>query len=102
VVKYDEDSKSQYDLIHGTETMKELGIMLDFKARAITVDEITLPMRNINQLQGHSILRSLQLNNSLAKVPISKRDATKRAVRILDAKYNKADLQTIVKTIAST
>ncbi len=32
VVKYDEDSTPQYDLILGTETMKELGIMLDFKA----------------------------------------------------------------------
>ncbi len=47
VVKYDEDSKPQYDLILGTETMKELGIVLDFKAKAITIDEITLPMRNI-------------------------------------------------------
>ena len=33
VVKYDEDSKPQYDLILGTETMKELGIMLDFKPK---------------------------------------------------------------------
>ncbi len=58
VVKYDEDSKPQYDLILGTETMIELGIMLDFKfkAKVITVDGITLPMRNINHLQGLSIL----------------------------------------------
>jgi hypothetical protein len=63
VVKYDEDSKPQYDLILGTETMKEIGIVLDFEARAITVDEITLPMRNINHLQGHIILRSQKLNN---------------------------------------
>jgi hypothetical protein len=33
VVKYDEDSKPQYDLILGTETMKELGIMLDLKPK---------------------------------------------------------------------
>jgi hypothetical protein len=39
----------------------------------------------------------LKLNNSLAKEPISTQDATKRAVWILDAKYNKADLQSIVK-----
>ena len=57
VVKYDEKSKPQYDLILGTETMKELGIVLDFKAKTITVDEITLPMRNINNLQRHNILR---------------------------------------------
>ncbi len=96
VVKYDEDSKPQYDLILGMETMKELGIVLDFKAKTITVDEITLPMRNINNLQRHSILQSLKLNNSLAKEPISTKDATNCAVRILDAKNNKADLQSIV------
>jgi hypothetical protein len=31
IVKYDENSKPQYDLILGTKTMKEFGIILDFK-----------------------------------------------------------------------
>ena len=83
--------------IVSTETMKELGIVLDFKAKAIRIDEITLPMRNINHLQGHSILGMLKHNNSLAKEPISMQDATRCAIRILDAKYNKADLQSIVE-----
>jgi hypothetical protein len=52
VVKYEKGSKLQYDLILGTKTMKELGIVLDFKAKTITIDEITLPMRNINHLHG--------------------------------------------------
>jgi hypothetical protein len=79
--------------------MKELGIVLDFKikSKTITIDEITLPMRNINLLQGSSILRALKLNNSLAKEPLSTLDATKRVTHILDAKYAKADLQSIVK-----
>jgi hypothetical protein len=47
--------------------MKELGIVLDFKSKTILIDEITLPMRNINLLQGSSTLRALKLNNSLAK-----------------------------------
>jgi hypothetical protein len=51
----------------------------------------------INLLQGSSTLRSLKLNNSLAKEPLSTLDATKRVTRILDAKYAKADLQSIVK-----
>jgi hypothetical protein len=33
VVEYNKDSKPQYDLILGNETMKELGIVLDFKSR---------------------------------------------------------------------
>jgi len=77
--------------------MKELGIVLDFKSKTITIDEITLPMRNINLLQGSSTLRALKLNNSLAKEPLSILDATKRATHVLDAKYAKADLQSIVK-----
>ena len=97
VVEYNKDSKPQYDLILGNETMKELGIVLDFKSKTITIDEITLPMRNINLLQGSSTLRALKLNNSLAKEPLSTLDATNRATRILDAKYAKADLQSIVK-----
>jgi hypothetical protein len=77
--------------------MTELGIVLDFKAKMITIDEIILPMRNINHLQGASMLRVLKLNNSLAMEPKSTHDATKRATWILDAKYNKADLWSIVR-----
>ena len=39
----------------------------------------------------------LKNNNSLAKEPMSMQDATSCAIRILDAKYDKADLQSIVK-----
>jgi hypothetical protein len=31
VVEYNKDSKPQYDLILGTETMKEFGIILSFR-----------------------------------------------------------------------
>jgi hypothetical protein len=87
----------QYDLILGTDTMKELGIILIFKDKMITIDEIILPMRNINNLQGSSILHALKHNHSLAMEPQSTQDATQCATRILDAKYSKADLQSVVK-----
>ncbi len=51
MVEYKKGIKLQYDLILGTERMKELGIVLDFKAKTITIDEIILPMWNINHLQ---------------------------------------------------
>ncbi len=76
IVKYYKNNRLQYDLILGTETMKELGIVLDFIAKMITIDEVILPMRNIFVMKLHST-----------------QDATKRATRILDAKYDKADLQ---------
>jgi hypothetical protein len=57
IVKYSENNKPQYDFIlGGTVTMKELGIILDFKAKMIIVDEVELPMQNINHLQGTSML----------------------------------------------
>jgi hypothetical protein len=63
----------------------------------ITIGEIIFPMRNINELQGSSILRALRHNHSLAMEPQSTQDATKCATRILDDKYSKADLQSIVR-----
>jgi hypothetical protein len=76
--------------------MKEYGIILDFKGKMITVNEAKLPMRNINYLQGSSTIRVLRLNHSLAMELQSTQDATKCVTRILDAKYQKADLQSIV------
>jgi hypothetical protein len=76
VVEYDKDNKSQYDLILGTVTMKEFGVILNFGDKMITIDEIILPMRNINNLQGSIILRVLRHNHSLAMEPQSIKDAT--------------------------
>jgi hypothetical protein len=45
IVKYDKNNKPQYDLILGVKTMKKYGIILDFKDKMITVDEVKLPMR---------------------------------------------------------
>jgi hypothetical protein len=97
VVKYDKDNKSKYDLIFGTVTMKEFGIILNFRDKMITIYEIILPMRNINNLQGPCILRALRHNQSLAMEPQSTQDATRCATWILDAKYSKADLQSVVR-----
>jgi hypothetical protein len=99
VVKYNKDSKPQYNHILGTETMKDLVVILNFKDKMITIDEIILPMRNINNLTGSSssILCALKHNHSLAMEPQSTQDATQCALQILDAKYSKADLQSVVR-----
>jgi hypothetical protein len=69
VVKYKKGSRPQYDLILCTETMKESGIVPDFKTKMITTDDIILPMRNINHLQGASTLCVHKLNKGLATEP---------------------------------
>ncbi len=87
-----------YNLIIGKQTLHDIGAMLDFKERTITIDDILLPMRNINNLQlKSSISRVLKLNSSFAQEPASTHNATKCVVEILDAKCDKADLQSIVK-----
>jgi hypothetical protein len=45
IVKYDKNNKPQYDLILCVKTMKKYGIILHFKDKMITVDEIKLPMQ---------------------------------------------------------
>ncbi len=97
IVEYNKNNKPQYDIILGVKTMKKYGIILDFKDNMITVDEVKLPMQNINYLQGSSTLRALRLNHSLAMEPQSTQGTTKRVTQILDAKYQKADLQSIVR-----
>jgi hypothetical protein len=92
VVEYDKINRPQYDLILGTVSMKEFGIILNFRDKMITIDETILPMRDINKLQGASVLKVLRHNHSLAMESQRTQDATNRAMQILDANYKKADL----------
>ncbi len=102
IVEYDKNNRPQYDLILGVKTMKKYGIILDFKDKMITVDEVKLPMQNINHLQGSSTLCALKLNHSLAMEPQSTQEVTKRVTRILDAKYQKQISSRLPKINAST
>jgi hypothetical protein len=47
--------------------------------------------------QGSSTLCALKLNHRLAMEPQSTQDTTKHATRILNAKYSKADLQSVFR-----
>jgi hypothetical protein len=71
IVEYDKINKPQYDLILGVKTMKKYGNILDFTDKLITIDEVKLPMWNINYLQDSSTFRALRLNHSLAMEPQS-------------------------------
>ncbi len=56
-----------YELIIGKQTLHDIGVVLDFREKTITIDSILFPMRNIVNLQ------------------------IKPSLRIPDAKYDKAD-----------
>ena len=51
IVEYDETLvKPAFDLIIGTKTINELGIILDFNDKVITIDSIKLPIWSIDEL----------------------------------------------------
>jgi hypothetical protein len=97
VVKYSKGGPPPLNfLIIGKQTLHDIGAVFDFKENSITIDDVLLPMRNINNLQlKPSVSRALKLNSSFAQEPTSTRNATKRVVEILDAKYDKANLPSI-------
>ncbi len=85
------DQAPMHGLIIGKQTMHD-------QEKTITIDKILLPMRNIANLQLRPrITRALRKNTCFAQEPISTRSATKRMVKILDAKYEKADLPAIIR-----
>ena len=87
--KYDRKmGKPVFDLIIGCNSMEKLGIVLDFKAKSITIDEIILPMKNINNLTNKSKVKEIwTISNALDHEPISTELATQHAIKILDANY---------------
>ncbi len=104
VVQEDEKkiTKQVYDLILGCSTMKELRLVLDFWTKEITVDEISLPMRDIKNLRTRAAAdKAWTVNNSIyqsmSKEPQSMLEATKCLIEILDAKYEKANLRAVTK-----
>jgi hypothetical protein len=99
IVEYEAGATAPlYDLIIGKQTLHDIGAVLDFKEKTITIDNILLSMRNITNVQlKPSITRALRHNTCQAQEPVSTQNATKRVIEILDAKYDKANLPAIVR-----
>jgi hypothetical protein len=92
------DQAPMYDLVIGKQTVHNLGVKWDFQEKTITIGKILLPMRNIVDLQlKPRITRTLRENTCFAQEPISTCSATKCMVKILDAKYEKADLPAVIR-----
>jgi hypothetical protein len=85
VFEYDQTmGKPVFDLIIGCNSMEKLGIVMDFKTKPITIDEIILPMspRSITHLTNKSkVKEAWAISNALAHKPICTELATQRAVK---------------------
>ena len=87
-----------YDLILGCQTMKELGIVLYFQTKEITIDKIILQMSDINSLSTSNLESAWAINKSMVQETHSTHKGTQRVVNTLDANYEKADLQSVIST----
>ena len=64
IVEYDAGATAPlYDLIIGKQTLHDIGAVLDFKEKTITIDSILLPMRNIVNLQLKPSVTRTEQNN---------------------------------------
>jgi hypothetical protein len=103
IVEYNTEANAPlYDLIISKQSVYDIGTVLIFKDKTITIDSILLPMRNIVNLQlKPSVTRALRHNTFQAQEPVSTCSDTKRVIAILNAKCDKADLPAIVQDICS-
>ena len=86
---------SQYDMILGMDLMNELGLDIQCSTGTLQWGERSTPLKDRHEFHNEQVhsLEEVYESNSL-------NESTERRNRILDAKYEKADLPTIVKTQA--
>lgn len=93
-VKVVKGGEAQYDLIVGVQTMARWNTVLDFGKQEMTIDEQTISMRQPDALSKRRLLLNTYRE---ATEPLSTKEETERVTRILDAKYEAADLSKIVQ-----
>jgi hypothetical protein len=82
------DLKSNYDMIIGNDVLALLGLKLNYEDMSVEWEQNSIPMRSVECTKPISF--AIEDSPAIA-------DATERVKRILDAKYEPADLEQIVK-----
>lgn len=85
--------KPVYDVIIGVETLASWGVMLNFRTRTIDLDGLSIPMKDKSELASR---RSVYNIYREATEPHATKEETARVTKILDAKYEPADLPRVV------
>ena len=89
----DSDYGGEYDMIIGTDLMATLGIDLKYSTNSIIWDDVEIPMKSLDDVRSDTIMTCLY---NYCYESNAVQDATNRVQRILDAKYEKADLDEVV------
>jgi len=88
-----ESTTMNYDIIIGRDILEELGIVINFKTKQITWDEVSVPMRSMNTVQHEGYF----IHDSDLIV-----EATARTKRILDAHYEAAEIDQIISHVITS
>ena len=84
--------KSRYDMIIGRDLLEQLPLDIKFSDHTLSWQEVTIPMKNTDELTRQNINEIVELCYESVRL----NEITRRTMEILDAKYEKADLSTIV------
>ena len=83
-----------FDLILGPNTFKDLVFVLNFQTKEIGIDIIILSLRDTTKFSTRVKIERAWMANNIVMIhePKSTLEATQQVVKILDAKYEKANL----------
>jgi predicted aspartyl protease len=86
------EQQFSYDMIIGRDLLSELGININFKTNKVEWDDVSIPMKDIDATysEAYYVEDSHIVNESMERIK-----------RILDAKYEPANLEEIVKNNCS-
>lgn len=77
-----------YDMIIGRDLLHELGVTIDFKDSTVTWDNVSIPMKDKDCTVNNEAIFNISEGEAVD-------DATTRMKKILDAKYEPADLDKV-------
>ena len=92
------DSKDLgYDMIVGRDLLLELKIDVSFNKKMVNWEGIEIPMRDFNRLRRWNLSKyEVKAIIQEMKEPIVTKRATERMIKILDSKYEKADVKQVI------
>ena len=93
----------RYDMIIGRDLLNQLNIDVRFSDGTIKWEDQIVPMKNFQSIRGNDLTSKKELKSIILRLnePKSTRDSTQRVIKILDSKYEKADLDQIVKSLTN-
>ena len=93
-----ENKHLEYDLIIGRDLMDDLKLDILFSKSKVAWEGIEIPMIDFRKLRKYKLNKKefkAFINNT--SEPVVTEEATKRVIKILDAKYEAADLKQVAK-----